>query len=140
MRPPKRQEEPWLDEALTQYSVSLYMEDRYGVEAAQKYRTRYFTDRFATELKEKGDRRVGQPTSAFPRWSYFPIVYGKGPLFFDAVRKGSDDARFDAWLRAYYERFRYGTAHANDLLQAAEDVGLGPVVHAAYDEWILGKK
>ena len=132
--------EPWLDEALTQYSASLYMEDRYGMEAAQKYRTRYFTDRFATELKEKGDRRVGQPTSAFPRWSYFPIVYGKGPLFFDAVRKGSDDARFGAWLRKYYERFRYSTARANDLLQAAEDAGLGPVVRVAYDEWILGKK
>ncbi len=132
--------EPWLDESLTQYSALLYMEDRYGVEAAQKYRARYFTDRFAQERRERGDRRVGQPTAAFPRWTYFPIVYGKGPLFFDAVRSRSDDARFAAWLRAYYERHRYGTAQASDLLQAADEADLGSIARAAYDEWILGKK
>jgi aminopeptidase N len=132
--------EPWLDESLTQYSALLYMEDRYGVQAAQKYRVRYFTDRFAEERNVRGDRRVGQPTAAFPRKAYFPIVYGKGPLFFEAVRSGADDARFGAWLRGYYERHRYSTAQASDLLQAADEVGLGPVVHAAYAEWILGKK
>ena len=64
-------------------------------------------------------------------------MYGKGPLFFDAVRSRSDNTRFAAWLRGYYERHRYGMVQASDLLQAADDVGLGSVVHAAYDEWIL---
>ena len=132
-------QEPWLDESLTQYSALLYMEDRYGVTAAQKYRARYFTDRFAQERKERGDRRVGQPTKDFARWSYFPIVYGKGPLFFDAVRSRSGDVRFTAWLRNYFEHRRYGIAHASDLLQAADDVGLGAIVRAAFDEWIMGK-
>ncbi|NJM42047.1 MAG: M1 family metallopeptidase [Anaerolineae bacterium] len=130
-------QEPWLDEALTQYSTLLYFEDRYGAEVAQGFRQRYFTARFAQERRTRGDRRVGQPTSGFPRWAYFPIVYGKGPLFFDAVRSGADDAQFGAWLRAYYERHRYDTAQASDLLQAADDMGLGSIVRAAYDEWIL---
>jgi hypothetical protein len=131
-------QEPWLDEALTQYSTSLYFEDRYGTQVAQGLRQRYFTARFAQERGTRGDRRVGQPTNKFPRWAYFPIVYGKGPLFFDAVRGGSDDVRFAAWLRTYYERHRYGTTSAEDLLQAADDVGLGSVARAAYAEWMLG--
>ena len=130
--------EPWLDEALAQYSASLYLEDRNGVDAAQRYRSQAFTARYETERRQNGDQRVGQPTTGLPSQSYFPIIYGKGPLFFDEVRRGSDDARFTAWLRAYFEQHRYGIASAQDLLAAADRVGLGAMARPAFDRWILG--
>jgi aminopeptidase N len=130
---------PWLDEALTQYSASLYIEDRYGDAAAQAQRQLLFNERYDKERKAKGDHRVGQASAAFPRWSYFPIVYGKGPLFFEEVRRNGGDARFEAWLHLYFARHRYGIVQADDLLRAAADAGLGEISRAAYDRWILGR-
>ncbi len=132
--------EAWLDEALTQYSASLYIEDRYGDAAARAQRNLLFNERYDKERKAKGDRRVGQATDLFPRWSYFPIVYGKGPLFFEEVRRNGGDTRFEAWLRTYFVRFRYGMAQSDDLLQVAADVGLAHDARTAYDRWILGRR
>lgn len=131
--------EPWLDEALAQYSASLYWEDKNGFEAAQRYRGQAFTARYETERRQNGDRQVGQATTGLPSSSYFPIVYGKGPLFFDAVRRGTDDARFSNWLKTYFEQRRYGVATAQDLLAAADMTGIGDVARAAYNQWILGQ-
>ena len=131
--------EAWLDEALTQYSASLYIEDRYGDAIARTQRNLFFSERYDQERKAKGDRRVGQPSEEFPRWSYFPIVYGKGPLFFEQVRRNGDDARFEAWLRTYFAHNRYGIAQADDLLKAATDVGLGDIARVAYEQWIVGR-
>ena len=132
--------EAWLDESLTQYSASLYIEDRYGEAAARAQRDQLFSERYDKERKSKGDRRVGQPTDLFPRWSYFPIVYGKGPLFFEEVRHNGGDARFEAWLRTYFVRYRYDVAQADDLLRVAADVGLADVARTAHDRWILGRR
>ena len=83
---------------------------------------------------------MAQPTAAFDRSAYGPIVYGKGPLFFDAVRQAAGDQRFLAWLRAYFNRSRYGIARGDDLLRAADETGIGPAVRQAYQEWMLGTR
>ncbi len=131
--------EAWLDEALTQYATSLYIEDRYGLPAAQAERERYFTRRYEDDARRLNrDNRVGQPTGAFDRRAYGPLVYGKGPLFFQAVRDAVGDARFNRWLRAYFNRYRYGIATGEDLLRMADQTGIGPAARRAYQQWILG--
>jgi len=131
--------EAWLDEALTQYATSLYIEDRYGLPEAQAERERYFTRRYENDARRLNrDDRVGQPTGAFDRRAYGPLVYGKGPLFFQAVRDAAGDARFNSWLRAYFNRYRYGIASAEDLLRMADETGIGPAARQAYQRWILG--
>lgn len=128
--------EAWLDEALTQYSTSLYLEDRYGDLVASAERERYFMQRYQRELDIGRDASVTQPTGAFERTLYAPIVYGKGPLFFDAVRRAVGDRLFAAWLRVYYARFRYGIASGTDLLKIADEMGIGSPVRMAFDEWM----
>ena len=131
--------EAWLDEALTQYATSLYIEDRYGQQAAQAERNRYFSQRYEEEVRRpRLDTRVGQATGSFTRKAYGPVVYGKGPLFFQAVREAAGDARFNSWLRAYFNRYRYGVATAEDLLRMADETGIGLPARQAYQEWILG--
>jgi hypothetical protein len=125
--------EAWLDEALAQYSASLYVEDRYGLPAANAERQRFFVERFEAEAKERGDSRADQPTGSFYRWTYAPIVYGKAPMFFDDVRREAGDARFNAWLRAYFERHRNGIATARDLMSLADEMGLGREARKAYE-------
>jgi hypothetical protein len=132
--------EAWLDEALVQFSTSLYIEDRYGVQAADEERKLYFTTRYERELKAGRDVAVAQPTSAFERDVYAPMVYGKGPLFFDAVRRAVGDQRYMAWLRVYFTRYRYRIAHAGDLLAVADETGIGPAVRQAYSQWIISSR
>lgn len=128
--------EPWLDEALAQYSTSLYVEDHYGRAVADAQRNERFTVRYQQELKAGYDAPVDQPTAAFDRNMYFPIIYGKGPLFFDAVRNAVTDVQFDAWLRTYFMRYRFKTAHRDDLLKLADEMGIGAPVRMAFDQWM----
>jgi hypothetical protein len=129
--------EAWLDESLTQFTSSLVIEDYYGVQAADADRQLYFTTRYERELKAGLDAPVAQSTGSFERAVYAPIVYGKGPLFFDAVRRAVGDQRYTAWLRTYFTRYRYRIVHAEDLLMTADETGIGSAVRQAYSQWIL---
>ncbi len=128
--------EAWLDEALAQYSTVLYVEAMDGERVARDRKQRFFTERWRREQRERGDVRVGQPTGNFMRWAYAPIVYGKGPLFFDAVRKQVGDAVFGQWLQGYFAATRHGIATGEDLLAAADVAGIGSQVRAAHAQWI----
>jgi hypothetical protein len=131
--------EAWLDEALAQYSASLYVEDRHGLAVAQAERQRFFYDRYAAEARVRGDERAAQPSGAFYRWTYSPIIYGEAPLFFEDVRREAGDARFSQWLRRYFENNRFGIAQARDLLAVADAAGLGRIVREAYQRRILSR-
>lgn len=130
--------EPWLDESLAQYSALLYMEYTYGRDFAVVQRDLRFSQRYRAEYDAGRDVPVDQPTLAFDRSLYFPIVYGKGPLFYDEVRRYVGNASFTNWMRAYFERHRYGIAHKADLLAAADDVGIGLIVRSAFEKWMHG--
>ena len=130
--------EAWLDESLTEYTSLLYIEDLYGSQAAATERDRNFTSRYQREVSAGRDAPVAQPSGAFERNVYSPMVYGKGPLFFDAVRRAVGDRLFDAWLRVYFTRYRYRIAHGADLLSIADEIGIGPVARQMYDQWLRG--
>ncbi len=126
---------PWLDEALVQYVTLIYYEDVRGARAAQSLLKGYFQDGYARTQQSGRDATVNQPVAAFSEASYSAIVYGKGPLFFDALRKKMGDDHFFQFLRTYYERYRYKNAAPEDLLRAAEEV-CACSVRAEYQQWI----
>ncbi len=129
--------EAWLDEALTQYSTLLLIEAKDGLEAARQRRQRFFVDRAAGELRERGPMVIARPSAAFPRLAYAPAVYGRAPMFFEDVRVSVGDERFFAWLRRYLAAKRYGLASAEDLLYAADAEQIGGQVRDAHRRWIL---
>ena len=129
-------DEPWLDEALTQYTTSLYYEDRYGAEVAERACQVNFWDRWEQARSEGRDRPVVGPVASFAPEDYGPIVYGKGPLFFLHLRELLGDVLFDDILRAYFQEHRYGIATAESFLAVAERVS-GRNLDALYQQWIL---
>jgi aminopeptidase N len=132
-------DEPWLDEALTQYTSLLYFEERYGPEAAEVILENVFRRPYQSLLENERDMPAGLPVAAYSEELYGPVVYGKGPLFFHALREQVGDELFTEILRAYYERYRYGVAYPRDLLDVAEEVS-GQEVDPLYEEWILGDR
>lgn len=131
-------DEPWLDEALTQYTSLLYVEERYGELAAERTLGARFQDPYQRLLESDQDMAVGLPVEAYTESLYGAVVYGKGPLFFHALREQVGDEAFVEILRTYYERYRYQVAYPQDFLAVAEQVS-GQELDALYAEWILGE-
>lgn len=131
-------DEPWLDEALTQYSTFLYHEFRYGPEVAAEVFQREFQDPYDRLVRAGKDMPVGLPVAAYPPDLYRTVVYRKGPLYFHALRQRVGDEKFFAVLRAYYRRHQFGIATPESLLEVIRAV-TGDAQRDLYDRWILGK-
>lgn len=131
-------DEPWLDEALTNYSALVYFEETAGQDAADLLKQRAFEGPYRTALADGRDRPVGGPVASFDERDYGDIVYGKGPLFFDALRAQVGDQAFFAALRAYLEAHRYGIAYPDDLVAAFEETS-GQQIDDLYEFWIDGQ-
>ncbi len=131
-------DEPWLDESLTNYSAYLYFEGTAGQAQADVIKQRVFEAPYHAAQEAGQDRAVAGPVASFSEGNYSAIVYGKGPLFFDAVRAKLGDDAFFASLQAYLKAHRYGIAYPDDLIAAFDDTS-GQKIDGLYDFWILGQ-
>jgi aminopeptidase N len=128
-------DEPWLDEALAQYSTLLYFEEVHGTRAASEVRRRVFEDPHEELIEEGRDLPVGQPVRAFSREEYGAVVYGKGPLLFQDLRDEVGEDVFRSILRTYLRAHLYGVATTDTLLAVAEEVS-GRDLDSLFAEWI----
>ncbi|MBA3707556.1 MAG: M1 family metallopeptidase, partial [Planctomycetes bacterium] len=114
---------PWLDESLTNWTGCWYLEQRMGPVSA--------SGGFQTCLMECGADPTGRTmplnlaADAYPDdLSYGGVIYGRGALMYQALRRKVGDAAFGRFLAAYQQRFRYGYARESDLLSTlAETLG-----------------
>ena len=131
-------DEPWLDEALAQYSALLYFETQHGAEMADNILQSWFVETYNQVVERGQDMPVNLPVAAYVESGrYSDIVYSKGPLYFHALRQAVGDEAFFDILRTYYEHNRYGVATAEDWLEAVETVS-GDRQQAIFDKWIAG--
>ena len=108
--------EPWLDEGAASYTELLYYERAVGPQVAgdvldQSWGWLGFAD--------DPNLPIGGPVANYGD-DYGPIVYGKGALFFDALRRELGDETFFAFLHAYYDRYVYGFATSEGFQEVAE--------------------
>jgi aminopeptidase N len=132
-------DEPWLDEALTNYSTLIYFEDIYGQQEAQSILASYFEGPYRQSVEEGRDAVVAQPVAAFSKEDYSPIVYVKGALFFHALRQEVGDETYFAIMREYLRQHKYKIATPKNFMRVAESVS-GRDLDAIYKQWILGTK
>ncbi len=128
--------EPWLDEALAEYSMKLYMEAMRGEGNAGLFQVK----RWQTPLdglRAKGqDVAVDQPVASFLNGTqYETIVYGKGALFYDRIRDTIGTRRFDRFLHNYLTTHRWGIVDTATWLAALRDLP-DPSLVPLFDQWI----
>jgi len=128
--------EPWLDEALAEFSMRLYMEATRGEDDAQ----RLVVQRWQTPLNglkaKQQDTAVNQPVPAFLNGTqYETIVYAKGALFYDTVRDTIGVRRFDRFLQNYARKYRWQTINSQQWLQDLRDLP-DPALMTIFEEWI----
>jgi aminopeptidase N len=127
-----QQDEPWLDEALTQYSTALFYELHEGWDGAV---SEVLEPRYEQVAGTREDDVISRPVAAYTESNYGPIVYAKGPLFFHALRQEVGDEIFTAILQTYLNTFRYDIASGMDLLDLAETISAQNLADV-YREWL----
>jgi aminopeptidase N len=129
---------PWLDEGLAEHSTSLYYRDVFGEARANTLVQQRWMVPYQAAVENGYDAVVNQPAAAFGP-EYEVIVYGKGALFFEALRERLGEDLFRAVLRAYVERYRWRIATPDGFLRVAESVS-GKDLDDLYGHWILNRQ
>jgi len=63
---------------------------------------------------------IGMPAASYKGAEYGAIVYGRGPLFTEALADKMGQATFDQFLRDYYESHKRGIGTSAAFRQYAE--------------------
>ncbi len=124
--------EPWLDEALVQYLTGLYFYDAYGAQGMAQYRATWLSrwDRVGRQPIP-----VGLPAGEYEGKEYGAIVYGRGPLFMEALAERMGQDMFDAFLRDYYESHLWGVGTGEAFKSMAEE-HCGCDLTPLFEEWV----
>jgi hypothetical protein len=108
-------DEPWLDEALAQFMTLGYFEETGGAKM------------FHTDLENRWRMvnnepiPIGLPVSAYDEEQYGAIIYGRGALFFEALRDEMGADNFKNFMRAYVHSNAWGIVTAETLKRQAEE-------------------
>ncbi|HEY53892.1 MAG TPA: M1 family metallopeptidase, partial [Caldilineae bacterium] len=125
-------DDPWLDEALTQFVTMMYYNDVYGVQGYAKARAG-MNGRWSRLDYE--DIPIGLPVAAYSDQEYGAIVYGRGPLFFEALAQEMGIETFEAFLRDYVETYKWDIATPEGL-QALAEQHCECDLTALFEEWV----
>jgi hypothetical protein len=125
-------DEPWLDESLTQFATLQYFADEYGSSGEQGFRN-------SLEARWDGVARadipIGLPVAEYSGQEYGAIVYGRGPLFFVALRERMGTETFDAFLKEYTETLSWGIA-TPEFLQSLAEKHCACDLDEIFNEWV----
>jgi hypothetical protein len=124
--------EPWLDESLTQYVTGLYFLDQDGKPGWDGYRNSWLN---RWERVDNANIPIGMPAVYYQGNEYGAIVYGRGPLFVEALSQKMGSDVFDQFLRDYYNSNRWGIGTAAGFKKSAEQhcqCDLSPL----FTEWV----
>ena len=108
---------PWLDEAVVQYLTGIYFRDRYGPAAYDSYKGSWES---RWERVDKAPEPVDLPVAEYENGHYGAIVYGRGPLFIEALANEMGEETFFTFLRAYYDMNHWGIGTEEEFKTLAE--------------------
>jgi hypothetical protein len=127
-------DEPWLDEAITQYVTGMYYVDTYGPSNFLGYRSSWF-DRWGRV--ENADIPIGLPAGDYTGVEYGAIVYGRGPIFVEELSEVMGLSVFDAFMMDYYQTFKWGRSTTIEFQNLAED-HCDCELDDLFEEWVYG--
>jgi hypothetical protein len=110
-------DDPWLDESLTQFVTLQYFSDEYGQGGYQGFRAS-----LESRWENVGNEEIpiGLPVREYGDGAYSGIVYGRGPLFFEALRNQMGAEKFDAFLKEYVKNNAWDISTPEKMKALAE--------------------
>ena len=130
--------QPWVDESLAQYSVEVYLRERYGERAAESIRNWYQETVQSYESSRGETMPVGLPVDQYDGEQYGVFVYSRGPLLYSQYEDDYGVAAVYKLLSDYFDHYHYRIAHSSDLEQIVT-TELGEDAHATFEDVVYGK-
>lgn len=129
--------EAWLDEALATYSEVIYNRQVYGQDRGKQYYNNNIRDGFDYGQRYLGDeQRVNKHLNEFSDWNEYGIlVYLKGSIFFEQIRRDYGEKVLYNILNEYYNRYKFKNATSNDLIDICEEI-TGDDFSSRFDQWL----
>jgi hypothetical protein len=126
------QQQPWLDESLAQFVTCQYFLDMYGAQAEQSC-----LDSMKGIWDNINDQiiPIGEAVSAYTNNAYSAIIYGRGPLFFQALRQQIGQATFDSLMKDYITTFCWDIVTTDSFKKLAEK-HCNCDLTSMFNEWI----
>jgi hypothetical protein len=128
-------DEPWLDEALAQYATLVYLQDLYGQQGREGFLESLYS---RWDRVDRADIPIGMPVRNYTSQEYGAVVYGRGPLFLEALADEMGEERFASFLRNYYETFKWSIATPEGFKELAESQ-CGCDLTALFEEWVYAR-
>lgn len=110
-------DEPWIDEGMAQYLTALYYEDTYGASAARSIRDSWYSR--WNRVKSRA-MAIGLPVRDYSETDYSAIIYGRAPLFIQALREKMGDEMFFKFLHALFADYEWGILTTQEYRALAE--------------------
>lgn len=112
--------EPWIDEALTEYSTILYFEKKYGKELSEK-----LIENMNIQTRSYKTENIFKPTTEYENSIEYSLnVYTKGALAFNKIREKIGDELFFDTLKKYYETYMYENVNGAKFVRLWNDNGV----------------
>jgi hypothetical protein len=124
--------EPWLDEAIVQYITGIYYLDSYDETAWGEFRDSWINrwDRVNGE-----NIPIGLPSANYTSREYGAIIYGRGPLFIDAISNELGQQLLLQCLQSYYETYKWKIATTESFRASIEHTSGTDLTHL-FNEWV----
>ncbi|SDL14267.1 M1 family metallopeptidase [Natronincola ferrireducens] len=130
--------EPWLDEALTEYSTLMYFEKKYGPHIKEQIFEKMIKAQYENYIDFEPDRGEGILRSLREfdsSWQYSSIVYSKGAMFIEELRAYMGEEAFIKSLREYFEVFKFKNATTEDFYKICEKNTEKDLKHL-FNQWL----
>lgn len=128
--------EPFVDEGLAQWSALFFLEQKRGTVVAARARKQLALSYQTMRLLGEPDAPVRQPADSFSsQHAYAGLVYGKGPLGYDRLRKLLGNQRFMRTLASYAQRYAFRMAPRDGFEALASKAANPRAVRALTRRW-----
>jgi len=123
--------------SLTNWSAAYYVDQTAGAESGQMARDLLIRLPYEMVL-QKGDERLDQSVDKYDDDEYTGIVYGKGALMYDVLRKQLGDPHFFDFLHRYLQTYQFRRADRAAWQKTLAEVAGQETATAFYNKWVDG--
>lgn len=136
--------EAWLDEALADYSTTIFYEfnPSYNVDSKARLADAQvgyilYCERYKNNGKDDTSMNRSLPQYQNTQEYQF-LIYAKGQLMFDLLRKTIGDEAFFFALKSYYKKYKFSRATGDDLIGELEFASKTHL-KGYFESWLDGK-
>lgn len=127
--------EPWLDEGMAQFACKLYYLGKNDGQTENAVKNTWIQ---RWQRVQSQPIPIGLPVSSYNEMQYSAIIYGRAPLFIQALQEKFGQKVFSEFLSNYYHNYLWLTVSTRDFRSTAEKT-CQCSLEQPFNDWIYSR-